>query len=143
MNHPVILSLLGAWLFASTAAPAATDRVMTVKASVDGMVCSFCAQGILAHFKKHPAISAVHVDLTRKIVLLEERKGKAITDKEINKHIKKSGFELVKVERVKENFERAKPGRHGSASFGAMPTINSVHSEGIIRPGNPAGPPWQ
>ncbi len=50
------------------------------------------------------------MDLTRKIVLLEERKGKSITDKEINKHFKKSGFELVKVERVKENFERAKPG---------------------------------
>jgi copper chaperone CopZ len=94
----------------TTLAHAAPDRVATVKTTVNGMVCSFCAQGILAHFKKHPAISNVHVDLTRKIVLLEERKGKAITDKEITEYIKKSGFEPVKVERVKESFEQAKAG---------------------------------
>jgi len=84
--------------------------VATVKTTVNGMVCSFCAQGILAHFKKHPAVSNVHVDLTRKLVLLEERKGKAITDNEITEYIKKSGFEPVKVERVKESFEQAKAG---------------------------------
>ena len=107
MKIPFILSL---FVLSTTFAQAAPDRVATVKTTVNGMVCSFCAQGILAHFKKHPAISEVHVDLTRKIVLLEERKGKSITDKEIGEQIKKSGFELVKVERVKENFERAKGG---------------------------------
>lgn len=104
------LSILGLFILFTNPAWAAPDRVATVKATVNGMVCSFCAQGILAHFKKHPAISQVHVDLTRKIVLLEERKGKSITDKEINEQIKKSGFELVKVERVKEAFETAKGG---------------------------------
>ena len=103
-------SILGFLILSANLAQAAPDRVATVKATVNGMVCSFCAQGILAHFKKHPAISEVHVDLTRKIVLLEERKGKSITDKEIKEQIKKSGFELVKVERLKENFERSKGG---------------------------------
>ena len=103
-------SILGFLILSATLAQAAPDRVATVKATVNGMVCSFCAQGILAHFKKHPAISEVHVDLTRKIVLLEERKGRSITDKEIKEQIKKSGFELVKVERLKENFERSKGG---------------------------------
>ena len=79
-----------------------------MKTTVNGMVCSFCAQGILAHFKKHPAVSNVHVDLTRKLVLLEERKGKTITDNEITEYIRKSGFEPLKVERVKESFEQAK-----------------------------------
>ncbi len=105
-----IPSLISLFVLSVTPAPAAPDRVATVKATVNGMVCSFCAQGILAHFKKHPAVSNVHVDLTRKIVLLEERKGKSITDEEITSHIKKSGFEPVKVERVKENFEDAKTG---------------------------------
>ena len=81
MNHSIILSLLGAWLFLSGSARAATDRTMTVKTTVDGMVCSFCAQGIVAHFKKHPAVSKVHVDLSRKLVLLEEKKGASISDK--------------------------------------------------------------
>jgi copper chaperone CopZ len=113
MNHPVILSLIGAWLFATTTttAHAAADRVMTVKASVNGMVCSFCAQGIVAHFKKHPAVSNVHVDLTRKLVLLEEKKGASISDQEITEFIKKSGFEPQKVERSTESFSKAKAAR--------------------------------
>ncbi|QJE96684.1 heavy-metal-associated domain-containing protein [Luteolibacter luteus] len=108
MNHSIILSLLGAWLFLSGSARAATERTMTVKTTVDGMVCSFCAQGIVAHFKKHPAVSNVHVDLTRKVVLLEEKKGSSISDKEITEFIKKSGFEPKKVERVSESFEKVK-----------------------------------
>lgn len=108
MNHPVILSLTGAWLLATGSAHAAPDRVMTVKAAVDGMVCSFCAQGIIAHFKKHPAVSDVHVDLTRKLVLLEEKKGSSISDQEITDFIRKSGFEPRKVERSTESFAKEK-----------------------------------
>ena len=111
MNHPVILSLIGAWLFATTAAHAAPDRAMTVKASVDGMVCSFCAQGIVAHFKKHKAVSNVHVDLTRKLVILEEKKGGSISDQEITDFIRKSGFEPKKVERSTEPFTKVKAAR--------------------------------
>jgi copper chaperone CopZ len=105
MKSPFIIGLI---VLSTAVAQAAPDSVATVKTTVNGMVCSFCAQGILAHFKKHPAISNVHVDLTRKIVLLEERKGKSITDEEITEHIRKSGFDPVKVERVKESFEKAK-----------------------------------
>ena len=103
-----ILSIISVLVLSDTLAQAAPDRVATVKTTVNGMVCSFCAQGILAHFKKHPAISNVHVDLTRKLVLLEERKGKSITDREITEHIKKSGFEPLKVERLKESFDELK-----------------------------------
>lgn len=101
MKLPLLLILLSTGI--SQAAP---DRVMTVRTTVNGMVCSFCAQGILAHFKKHPAVSNVRVDLTRKVVIIEERKGKSITDKEINDHIQKSGFDPVKVERLKVPFEK-------------------------------------
>jgi len=105
-----IFSTVSLLALTATLAHAAPDRVVTVKTTVNGMVCSLCAQGILAHFKKHPAISNVHIDFTRKLVLLEERKGKSITDEEINEYIKKSGFELVKVERVKESFDQVKAG---------------------------------
>ncbi len=107
MKTPSVISLL---VLSAIIAHAAPDRVATVKTTVNGMVCSFCAQGILAHFKKHPAISNVHVDLTRKLVLLEERKGKTISDQEITEQIKNSGFEPVKVERLKVSFEQAKGG---------------------------------
>jgi len=108
MNHNIILSLLLAWLFSANAAHAATDKVMTVKTTVDGMVCSFCAQGIVTHFKKHPSVSNVHVDLERKLVILEEKKGATIKDDEITEYIKKSGFEPKKVERVSTAFETVK-----------------------------------
>ena len=108
MNHPIILSLVGVWLFLSGTARAANDRAMTGKTTVDGMVCSFCAQGLVTHFKKHPAVSNVHVDLTRKVVLLEEKKGASISDKEITEFIKKSGFEPKKVERLPDSFEKVK-----------------------------------
>lgn len=105
MKIPTILALT---FLLGSITHAAPERVTTVKTTVNGMVCSFCAQGILAHFKKHPAISNVHVDLTRKVVLLEERKGKSITDEEITEHIRKSGFDPVKVERVNKSFEKVK-----------------------------------
>ena len=108
MNHSIILSLLGAWLFSSGTTQAATEKVMTVKTTVDGMVCSFCAQGIVAHFKKHPSVSNVHVDLERKLVILEEKKGSTLKDEEITDYIKKSGFEPKKVERVTTAFETVK-----------------------------------
>lgn len=82
----------------------------TVKDTVNAMVCSFCAQGILVHFKKHAAISSVYVELNRKNVLLEERKGMWIIDKEIGERIENSGFELMKFERLKDRLERAKGG---------------------------------
>ena len=103
-----ILSAISLLALSATLATAALDRAVTVKTTVNGMVCSFCAQGILAHFKKHPAVSNVHVDLTRKLVLLEERQGGSITDEEITDSIKKSGFDPVKVERVKESFDQVK-----------------------------------
>jgi len=103
-------SIIGILILAAGLAQAAPDRAVAVKTTVNGMVCSFCAQGILAHFRNHPAISNVHVDLTRKVVLLEERKGQSISDKEITEHIKKAGFDPVKVERLKTSFEEAKTG---------------------------------
>ena len=108
MKPLVLLSLLGAFFYASTTAHAATERVMTVKASVNGMVCSFCAQGLVAHFKKHKAVSQVHVDLSRKLVILEEKQGSSIGDGEITEFIRKSGFEPQKVERSSESFAKVK-----------------------------------
>jgi cation transport ATPase len=94
-------------LFSSSFSFAASDRVMTIRTSVHGMVCSFCAQGILAHFKKHEAVSNIRVDLTREVVLIEEKKGHSLSDDEINSFIKKSGFNPVKIERISTAFSES------------------------------------
>ena len=52
-----------------TAAAAAESA----KATVNGMVCAFCAQGIEKRLSSLPATKAVFVDLRKKIVAVEAR----------------------------------------------------------------------
>lgn len=94
-------------LMCLTSLQAAPDREMTVKATVHGMVCFFCAWGLIAHFKTETAVMDVHVDLGRKMVMLREKKGESISYKRIEKAVVASGFKLVKVERSDEAFKDA------------------------------------
>lgn len=103
-----IPTILLAWAMAGLSLHAAPDRVMTLKASVDGMVCAFCAQGLLAHFRNHDAVSDIHVSLSRKLVILEERKGKSITDKEVQEAVTRAGFDAGSIKRVATPFEEVK-----------------------------------
>lgn len=107
-----LLPILSSLAISSLPAQAAPDRVMTVTATVDGMVCSFCAQGLLAHFRKHAAVSDIHVDLARKLVILEERKGAAISDEEIRAAVKRAGFDPpAAIRRVTTSFDEVKKGK--------------------------------
>jgi copper chaperone CopZ len=108
MKHAAKALLTALALVAAGPATAATDRPMTVKASVDGMVCSFCTQGIVAHFRKHKAVSDIHVDLDRKLVILAERKGASISDDEIRDAVKRAGFTTGGIKRITTSFEDAK-----------------------------------
>lgn len=111
-KHPFALALtFAALLLPTSPLAAAPDREMTVKTHVDGMVCAFCAQGLLAHFRRHAAVSDIHVDLDRKLVILAERKGASITDKEINDAVKRAGFDAGDITRVTTPFEEAKKAR--------------------------------
>lgn len=95
-------------ILAAFAALSASVHAETVKATVNGMVCSFCAQGITAHFKKHPDVANVHVDLARKLVILDEKQGRSISDGDVREAITNSGYEVVKIERVSDSFEKVK-----------------------------------
>ena len=59
---------LATLVLAAAALPAVAAE--SVKASVNGMVCAFCAQGIEKRLSKLPATKAVFVDLKKKICLL-------------------------------------------------------------------------
>jgi len=73
----------------------------SVKVQVNGMVCSFCAQGITKKFQANPAVESVKVDLDKKEVALSFKKEKTLSDTEIEKMIKESGYTVVKTERQK------------------------------------------
>ena len=90
--------LLTALVLAGTglAAQAATS----VKASVNGMVCAFCAQGIEKRLSRLPAAQAVHVDLKRKVVAVEAREGQTLDPKAITAEIADAGYDVTQIETV-------------------------------------------
>jgi len=77
----------------------------SMKATVNGMVCSFCAQGIEKTLLKMPATKAVFVDLKRKIVAVEAKDGQTLDGKKISAEIKDAGYDVVKLETVPQSVD--------------------------------------
>jgi copper chaperone CopZ len=94
MNKQAIALLLAA----AAATPAWAAE--TVQATVNGMVCAFCAQGIEKRIAKMPATKAVFVDLKQKIVAVEAREGQKLDEKAISAEIVEAGYDVVKLETV-------------------------------------------
>ena len=80
----------------------------SVKATVNGMVCSFCAQGIEKTLLKMPQTKAVFVDLKKKIVAVEAKEGQTLDGKKITAEIKDAGYDVVKLETVALSVEDIK-----------------------------------
>jgi mercuric ion binding protein len=72
----------------------------SVKVTVNGMVCSFCAQGIEKRISKMDETKAVFVDLKNKVVVVEPKEGKTLNEKLISQEIKDSGYDVVKIETI-------------------------------------------
>jgi len=64
---------------------------------VDGMVCSFCAQGITKKFKAEKAVSSVDVKLEDHKVTLETKS--ALSDDQIKSIIKDAGYSISSIVR--------------------------------------------
>ena len=80
----------------------------SVKATVNGMVCSFCAQGIEKTLLKMPQTKAVFVDLKKKVVAVEAKDGQTLDSKIIAAEIKDAGYDVVKLETVALSVEDIK-----------------------------------
>ena len=72
----------------------------SMKVTVNGMVCSFCAQGIEKSLLKMDETKAVLVDLKNKVVVVEAKEGKTLNEKEIRQEIVDSGYDVTKVETI-------------------------------------------
>lgn len=95
-----------ATLFAVFFSPA--FAVTSMKATVNGMVCAFCAQGIEKRISKMPATKAVYVDLKQKTVVVEPKEGMALDQKSIIEEVKDAGYDIVKVESVPKSVAELK-----------------------------------
>ena len=84
-------------LFLALSMPALAAR--SIKADVNGLVCSFCAASIEKRLKKLDATKAVYVDLARKVVAVELKDGKDLTPEQVAGEIKDSGYDVVSIAR--------------------------------------------
>ena len=81
---------------------------ISVKATVNGMVCAFCAQGIEKTISKMDATKAVFVDLKGKLVLVEAKDGKTLDQKAIGAAIVDAGYDVVKMEPSTQSVDEIK-----------------------------------
>ncbi len=88
---------LAAFLFVALGLPLPA-AAGSVKASINGMVCAFCAQGIEKRLQKLPETGAIHVDLKRKLVVVEPKKGSTLDESRIRTEIREAGYEVVALE---------------------------------------------
>lgn len=80
----------------------------SVKATVNGMVCAFCAQGIEKRLSKLPATQAVFVDLKRRVVAVEAKPGQKLDSKQITAEITDAGYDVTRLENVTQSVEQIK-----------------------------------
>ena len=73
----------------------------TIRATVNGMVCGFCATAIEKTFRKQPEVKTVNVDLNNRLVTVTTKEGQALDDGKIAHLLKNSGYSLVKIDRAK------------------------------------------
>jgi mercuric ion binding protein len=84
-------------IFGLTAAVSAD----TIKATVNGMVCGFCATGIEKTFRAQPEVRTVDVDLENKLVTIQTKQGRTLDDSKIKKLLGNAGYSVVAVARQK------------------------------------------
>ena len=80
----------------------------SIQATVNGMVCAFCAQGIEKRISSMPATKAVYVDLKKKTVAVEAKEGQTLDGNAITAEITDAGYEVVKLETVQKSIEEIK-----------------------------------
>jgi periplasmic mercuric ion binding protein len=85
----IALSLFSGATFAAT---------QTIKASVNGMVCAFCAQGIDKKMRALSQTKDVYVNLKQRIVAVELKEGQTLADEKVKEVIKNAGYEVTAIE---------------------------------------------
>ena len=73
----------------------------TIRATVNGMVCSFCATGIEKTFRAQPEVKTVDVDLENKLVTIHTKQGQTLDNAKIKKLLGNAGYSVVAVVRQK------------------------------------------
>ena len=89
-------TIMAASLFILAASTAQAD---TIRASVDGLVCSFCATGIEKSFQANPDVSNIKVDLDQKLVTITTEGHNDLSDASVTKTITDAGYKVTNISR--------------------------------------------
>ena len=79
---------------------ASASHAETIKITVDGMVCTFCAGSIEKKMKANKETADVFVSLENKLVAVAQKPGMKLDDGRISAQIADAGYEVKKIERV-------------------------------------------
>ncbi len=96
----VLVAAAGAALLALPAANALAQTASSLKLQVNGMVCSFCAQGIEKRLKSLPDTGAIFIDLRNNMVAVEPRAGKTLDAQRVATEVREAGYDVVGTETV-------------------------------------------
>jgi copper chaperone CopZ len=94
MRYKLLVLFIGLSLCGAAAAD-------TIQATVNGMVCGFCATGIEKTFKAQPEVKTVDVDLENKLVTIHTREGRTIDDSKITTLLGGAGYSVMGIVRKK------------------------------------------
>lgn len=105
----VIRSAIAIALLASTPLLAhAADAVQTIKLSVNGMVCAFCAQGIEKRLSALPEAGPLYINLAQKVVAVEAKPGKQLDVAKLKAEIADAGYEVTAAETLAQTVAQVK-----------------------------------
>ncbi|MFM7086530.1 MAG: heavy-metal-associated domain-containing protein [Cyanobium sp.] len=72
----------------------------TIEVAINGMVCSFCAQGVERSLRSLPATAEVQLDLNKRLLSLTLRPGATIADEQLRRVIRHAGFDVRQIRRL-------------------------------------------
>jgi len=78
----------------------ATSSSSLYRISVNGMVCSFCVQGIEKRLKAIAGIEAVRIDLSKGMVEVTARSGVSLDAATLKKTLRDAGYDVRRIDRV-------------------------------------------
>lgn len=89
-----LLALLATVAVTLATPPALAEDVHSLTATVNGMVCAFCAQGIEKKLKAMAETQSVKVDLKSKFVAVTAKPGQQLDPAKVRQVIVDAGYEV-------------------------------------------------
>ena len=76
--------------------PITLAKSNTISATVDGMVCQMCAQGLKQKIEKHKSVQQLDVDFKTSTIKVSLKSKKSLRNTELKKLVEEAGYSVAK-----------------------------------------------